>query len=269
MLARGESQQDPGAPAPFELPVWSGAAPGSPAAPPAEAWQERGKGGVVDRAVRLVHTPTIEVYLAPKPIATGTALLIAPGGGYEHVTIDKEGNDIARWYSAHGVAGIVLKYRLPHTPGNVYTIDTALADARQALIDIRTRAGDWGLDPARLGMIGFSSGGNLTALTAIRLPKEERPAFLGLMYAGLPKDFGPFPDDIPPAFILQADDDAAGTDGSVRFYEVTRERHVASELHLFSLGGHGFGLGQPGSVVSVWPDLFLQWLNRAKARSVR
>ena len=163
---------------PIELPVWSGVAPGSEGRNEKETWEERGKNGVINRAVRQVHAPTISVYLPETAKNTGVAVLIAPGGGYEHVTIDLEGHDVARWLATQGVAGIVLKYRLPKTPGDVYTPDHALADAVEALKVIRTHAAEWKIDSAKLGMMGFSAGGNLTALAGTKPAKAERPAFL-------------------------------------------------------------------------------------------
>jgi len=257
--------------APLELPVWPGTPPGSEKVKLEEKWEERGKGGVVDRAVRQVTIPTITVMLPEKSRATGAAVLLAPGGGYEHVTIDKEGFDVARWLTDHGVAGIVLKYRLPQTPGKVFTNDTALADALAALKLVRAHAAEWGIDPARLGMMGFSAGGNLAARAGIAPAKAERPAFLGLMYPAIPETLGPIPDDVPPAFIVQADDDALGTENSLRFYQWERAKKISAELHLFSQGGHGFGLGKSGTPTTAWPGLFLAWLeangfSQAKAR---
>jgi acetyl esterase/lipase len=245
---------------PLELPVWAGEPPGTPAKHEEEKWEERGKAGVINRAVRQVHRPTIGVYLPDKMRATGVAVLIAPGGGYEHVTIDLEGNDVARWLAEQGIAGIVLKYRLPKTPGEIYTTDTALADAREALKLVRSRAREWRIDPAKVGMMGFSAGGNLAALAGTKLPATARPAFLALMYTPIAADFGVIPADTPSAFIVQADNDPLGTEGSVRFYQGLRANKTPAELHLFADGGHGFGLGKAGSPAANWPRLFREWL---------
>lgn len=252
LASRGRAQE--------ELPVWDGVAPGSAGDHPAEVWQERGKDGVVDRAVTQVHRPTITVFLPAKGRANGVALLIAPGGGYSHVTIDKEGSDVARWLAARGIAGIVLKYRLPKTPGAAYTTDTALADAVAALRLVRAHSAGWGIDPAKLGMLGFSAGGNLAALAGTRPPREARPSFLALLYPSVPAAFGGVPADVAPSFIVQANDDPLGTENSIRFYQWVRARKVPAELHLFVTGGHGFGLGPPGSAVADWPALLLKWL---------
>jgi acetyl esterase/lipase len=245
---------------PLEIPLWPGAAPGSEGITTPEKWENRGANGVVDRAVREIHRPTITVFLPDRAKATGTAALIAPGGGYEHLAIDKEGNDVARWLSAQGIAGIVLKYRLPKTPDADYTTGTALADVAQALKIIRAQAGEWGLDRAKVGMLGFSAGGNLTALAGTKLPADVRPAFLGLMYPAIPPALAPIPADTPRAFIGQADNDPLGTDNSIRFYQWLHADKIPAELHLFSSGGHGFGLGAPGTPPASWPRLFVAWL---------
>jgi len=242
------------------LPVWAGVAPGSEGQTGAEHWEERGKNGVLDRAVSVVHRPALTVYLPPQGTATGVGILIAPGGGYEKVVIDKEGYAVARWCAAHGIVGVVLKYRLAATKDAHYTPNTALLDARQALKDVRAHAAEWGIAPGKLGMAGFSAGGNLTARAGTQLPVAERPAFLVLMYASVPKDFGPVPADTPPTFIAQADDDQIGVENSVRFYEAARANHLSPELHLFVHGKHGFGLGTGKGPVEEWPGLFLRWL---------
>ena len=247
--------------APFELPVWSGVAPGSEGRHEPEKWEERVKNGVTDRAVRQVHQPTITIYLPEKAKATGVAVLLAPGGGYEHVTIDKEGHDVARWLVTQGVAGIVLKYRLPRTPGNVYTDDTALADAIEALKLVRQHASEWGIERQKLGMMGFSAGGNLAARAGTRGDAATRPSFLALIYPSVPEGIGAsVPADVAPTFIVQAHDDMLGTENSIRFYQWVKARKVVAELHLFANGGHGFGLGKPGTATTHWPALFRDWL---------
>lgn len=243
-----------------EIDIWPGTAPGSENATLSETWEERGGNGVTDRAVRRVSRPTIRVYLPNPQIATGAAVLLAPGGGYEHVTIDKEGNDVARWLASQGIAGIVLKYRLPKTPGQGYTVDTAMADAIQALTVVRAHAAAWGIDSARVGMMGFSAGGNMTARAAVWPDATLRPSFVALLYPAVPKDFGRVPADGPRAFIVQADDDPLGTDNAIRFYERERDAGIPADLHLFTSGGHGFGLGKPGTPTVAWPALFRGWL---------
>ena len=245
----------------MELPVWPGAAPHSKGRPDRETWQERGTNGVMDRAVRGIDVPTITVYLPAPPKATHVAILVVPGGGYEHVTIDKEGHRVARWLANHGIAAAVLKYRLPHTPDAGYTVDDAFADAMQALTDIREHAAEWHIDPAKLGMMGFSAGGNLTLLAGTKAPAAERPAFIVPMYPAVPDGYESST-QVPPVFLAQATDDPLLNSGkALRFYTWARTQKVPIELHLFLNGGHGFGLGRPGTPTTEWPDLFLSWLH--------
>src|SRR5882724_316131 len=179
--------------APEVVNLWPGVAPGSPAGVQQEVWVERGKGSV-DRAVSNVHEPTLTVYLPASEIATGAAVVIAPGGGFEHLAIDKEGHDVARWLARIGVAGFVLKYRLPKTKTESYTVDTALLDTQRALRLVRSRAKEWSLDSTRVGMMGFSAGGTLAALAGTKFDagsaastdaadrESSRPDFLVIGY---------------------------------------------------------------------------------------
>ena len=246
---------------PTELPIWDGVPPGSAGYTAKETVQQRGKNGAMDRALRQISVPTITVYLPEKSAANGISLVLAPGGGYEHLTIDNEGNNIARHFVAQGFACMVLKYRLPHKP---FTKDDSLADAVQAIKVIRAHAKEWNLDPAKVGMMGFSAGGNLAALAGTKPAKADRPSFLGLMYPVVETNFGPVPADVPPTFIMQAIDTSIGPDNSVRFYQWVVALKVPVELHLFTKGGHGFGLGRPGSSAAEWPDLFVKWLVATK-----
>ncbi len=242
---------------PIEIPVWSGVAPGSEGVTMKETVQERGKNGAVNRALRQISTPTLTVYLPERSQANGISLVLAPGGGYEHVTIDIEGHAIARRFAAQGITCAVLKYRLPHGP---FTKATSLSDALQAIKIVRAHAAEWNLDPAKVGMMGFSAGGNLAALAGTKPAKADRPSFLALIYPVVEKDFGGVPADVPPTFIIQAIDTSIGPDNSVRFYQWVVDAKVPVELHLFTKGGHGFGLGRPGSSAAEWPQLFVKWL---------
>jgi endo-1,4-beta-xylanase len=138
--------------------LWPEGGPGSKGVEEEEVWVDQGKNGVKDRHVSNVHKPSMLVYL-PKPAqATGAAMVICPGGGFNLLAIDKEGSDVAQWLNTLGVAGFVLKYRLPHTQRHSYTVDTALADAQRAVRLIRGRAQEWHVDPNRVGMMGFLRG---------------------------------------------------------------------------------------------------------------
>jgi acetyl esterase/lipase len=159
---------------------------GGPAAP-AEQIQERGKDGVIDRSISNVRQPTVTVYLPAKEKANGTGIVICPGDGYQHLAIDKEGHDIARWLNTIGIAGIVLKYRLPGSMGGTSQADihqvadkihVALEDAESAMRLTRENASKWNLKPNAIGIMGFSAGGHLAAMMGMVAPTDVRPDFL-------------------------------------------------------------------------------------------
>lgn len=255
---------------PVVINLYPGAAPGSEGIHEEEVWQERGK-GIVDRSVANVHQPTLTAYLPLAEKNTGVAILIAPGGGYTHLAIDKEGHDIAKWLNTMGVAGFVLKYRLPRTEGHKYTVETAVADAKRAVRLVRSRAAEWKLDPERIGMMGFSAGGNLAARIGMGFDKGQagaadaierqssRPDFLVLGYPAIPEELT-VTAETPPTFLVHADDDRLTAENSVRFYLALKKAGVSAELHVYSKGGHGFGILNRDLAVSAWPVRFEQWL---------
>jgi endo-1,4-beta-xylanase len=252
--------------------LWPGAAPGSEGIHDEEVWQERGQ-GIVDRSVASVHQPTLTAYLPLAEKNTGVGIVIAPGGAYRHLAIDKEGHDIAKWLNTVGVAAFVLKYRLPRTEGHNYSIETALVDAKRAMRLVRSRAGEWNLDAKRIGMMGFSAGGDLAARAGMGFDKGEagasdpverqtsRPDFLVLGYPLIPDELTVSP-ATPPAFLVHADDDRLTAEHSVRFYLALKKAGVSAELHVYSQGGHGFGILNRNLPVSAWPLRFEQWLKQ-------
>jgi endo-1,4-beta-xylanase len=258
---------------PAVIDLYPAAAPGSEGVHDEEVWQERGK-GIVDRSVASVHQPTLTAYLPLAEKNTGVGIIVAPGGGYRHLAIDKEGHDIAKWLSNMGVAAFVLKYRLPRTEGHKYTIDTALTDAKRAVRLVRSRADEWNLDSRRIGMMGFSAGGDLAARAGMGFDKGQpgaadpverqtsRPDFLVLGYPLIPDDLT-VTAETPPAFLVHADDDRLTAEHSVRFYLALKKAGVSAELHVYSKGGHGFGILNRDLPVSAWPVRFEQWLRQA------
>ena len=141
---------------PPEVLLWPGGAPGSEGITTGNVVVDRGKDGAHNRSVTQVHNPSLTVYLPPKEKATGAAVVICPGGGHRMLAIEHEGHDIAKWFNNIGVAGFVLQYRLARTKGSKYKVEThALEDAKRAVRLVRSRAAEWGIDPARVGMIGF------------------------------------------------------------------------------------------------------------------
>lgn len=241
---------------------------------PPEKIQERGTAQVTDRSIAQVSEPTLTVYLPDPAVATGGSLIICPGGGYAHLAIDKEGHDIARWLQSIGYAGFVLKYRLPGSmKGTLDTVDQAVQAAKLPLEDataavglVRANAEKWKLKPGRVGMIGFSAGGNLAALMGITAAAEVRPDFLVLAYPAIPKSLGTLPATVPPTFLVHADDDRlAAADNSVPFYLALKKLKRPAELHVYSSGGHGFGIKKTTATSAGWPGALQAWLKERAA----
>lgn len=257
---------------PSTVDLWSDSAKTASSSDIKETWTDRGKNGVVDRSVTFVSTPDMTVYLPLKEKNTGVGVIICPGGGYEHLAIDKEGHDVAKWLNSIGIAGFVLKYRLPRSKGMNYTMETPLQDAQRALRIVRTRADEWHLDTSRIGIMGFSAGGDLVARTGMSWDKGQssaadpverancRPDFLILGYPALPKELH-VTADTPPAFLVQASDDPTVSPGnSTRFYLALLQAKVPAELHIYLKGGHGFGMVHSGLPTASWPLRLEDWM---------
>jgi acetyl esterase/lipase len=255
------------------IPLRTAPSPGPSA--PAEQIQERGKGGVIDRSITSVSQPTVTVYLPAKEKATGTGIVICPGGGYQHLAIDKEGHDIARWLNTLGIAGIVLKYRLPGKMPRLSQpeihqiadeIHVALEDAEAAMRLTRENASKWNLKPGAIGLMGFSAGGHLGAMMGMVAPAESRPDFLVLGYPAIPPVLQ-VTSSTPPTFLVAADDDKTvnAADNAGRFYAALKAAKVPAELHIYSSGGHGFGIVQSGKTSAAWPGALAAWLKEARS----
>jgi acetyl esterase/lipase len=226
-------------------------------------------------SIRNVHNPSIEVHLAPADTATGTAILVAPGGGHEQLVWASEGTDIAKWLNSIGVTAFVLKYRLAQTPNYHYTVEgEALQDTQQAMRIIRARAKEWGVKPNRVGILGFSAGGALAALADIRFDRGNsaatdplqqqscRPDFVGLVYAGwAPMDITA-PKDAAPAFLTSAGkDDAFHARETVEFFSSLFKAGVPADLIIYSHGGHGGAISpRNGIPFGTWHIRFQEWL---------
>ena len=224
----------------------------------------------------VVHYPSIYVFLPPKDKASGMAVVVAPGGGHSQLVIDKEGWEIADFLNRNGIAAFVLKYRLARAPGSHYTVEgNALADAARAMRTVRSRAAEWGVDPARIGIMGFSAGGEVAALMETRFDAGNagaadaidragsRPDFAVVVYPGYRPGTITVPKDAPPTFLVCADDDRSHVVTTVDLYLDLEKQQVPAELHIYGSGGHGFGL-RSKLPVGNWPDRLLDWLRARK-----
>ncbi len=249
---------------PVVVELFPDGAPGTPGKFSEEVWNERGT-GYVDRSVKNVHHPTIAVYRPVADIASGAAVIVCPGGGYSHLAIDKEGHDVAKWMQSLGVAGIVLKYRLPNTDGAGYSLETPLDDVRQAIRIVRERADEWGIDRDNVGVMGFSAGGDLAARASMRFDAGEAaemaPNFTILGYTTL-REAIEIKKATPPAFMVHADDDRVDSRHSVNYYLALKDAGISAELHVYSEGGHGYGLLNNGLPISGWSLRLKDWMGR-------
>src|SRR5260370_30337212 len=183
------------------------------------------------------------------------AIVIAPGSGHTQLVIDKEGWDIADWLNKNGIAAFVLKYRLARAPGSHYTVEgNALPDAARAMRTVRTRAKEWGVDPSRIGFMGFSAGGEVAALMETRFDAgndsstdaieraSSRPDFAVVVYPGFRPGTIMLPKDAPPTFLVCADDDRSHVVTTVYVYLDLEKQSVSSEMNIYAIGAHGFGM---------------------------
>jgi acetyl esterase/lipase len=247
------------------LDIWPGVAPGS------EGWTQQETvtpGTPSGTVIQNVVTPTLTVYLPDPSAATGTGVIIAPGGYCVALAIDVEGHDVARWLQKRGIAAFVLKYRTlekrqPGIPANL-DMDKAcgygIADGVQALAVVRAHAASWGIAPDRVGMVGFSAGGMVAAGALLQASAPARPSFVGLVY-GAPFGVMPsIPPDLPPVFMAWAQDDNVGRGAVVAFHDALAKAGQRPEAHVFSAGGHGFGMRTQGTTSDHWIDEFYWWM---------
>ena len=257
------------------IPLYPGPVPGS------EDWShtEREYHSEIfnTQVVTNVANPSLEVFLPEH--GNGTAVVIAPGGGFHALSINSEGVDVANWLAARGVAAFVLRYRLVPSgddavaemvakPAEQRAADMARvaplagADGLAAMRLVRDRAQAFGVDPARVGFMGFSAGGAVTMTVALDYDAESRPAFVAPIYAGAARlaDIN-VPANAPPMFIVAASDDQLGLAAeSVRIYQSWLAAGKAVEMHLYAGGGHGFGMRRQGLPSDSWIDRFGEWL---------
>lgn len=279
----------------FTIPLYQGNIPNSIATGQKEKIERK---DIV--LISNVQDPDIAVFLPSKRFATGQAVLICPGGGYWVLAYDLEGTDIAKYLNSIGIAGIVLKYRLPTSGNSVVPYKSPLLDAQRAMRLIRSRAGEWNINPAKIGVMGFSAGGHLASTLGTHFDKGKsdspdtierescRPDFMILAYPVITftkpsthkgsRDalLGKNPDtslinyfsnelqvkeDTPPTFLVHADDDTGvPAENSLLMYAALREKKIPAELHILSEGGHGFGLASNNPHIASWTESLKLWL---------
>lgn len=269
---------------PIVVDLWPGAVPGEKGNLPEEKFAEpRPNENPPLKRLTNVSKPTITVYRPSRDIDTGTALLIAPGGGYSILAWEHEGEQVATWLNSIGITGILLKYRVPRRadqPKDAPPIG-ALQDAQRALSLVRSRAKEWGIDPRRIGMLGFSAGGHLTAWAATNTDRRAyetmdevdkvscRPDFIVLIYPGGLLDKTKkdqlsaeirVTKETPPCFLAVAYNDAGPFASSMGLLQALKEAKVPAEMHVFATGGHGFGMKPSDKPYAAWPKRCAEWL---------
>ncbi len=254
---------------PFVVPLWRKGAPGFESR---RNEPEQAK----DWWVKNIHNPSIEVYLPPLDKATGTGVIVCPGGGHRELVFDAEGREAAQYLNSIGVAAFVLKYRLSREPNSPYSLETHVKqDAYRAVRLVRNRAKRWSVDPARIGMLGFSAGGEVVALIAYAdgngdpsakdmIDRENgKPDFQMLVYPGPGHIPETVPSNAPPAFLLAANDDPCCSSPVVELLTKYRKAQVPIEVHLYSQGSHAFNMGNRSKLRSIqsWPQRMGDWLS--------
>lgn len=250
--------------------LWAGDAPGSEGKTGEETVRITDGG---DHVISNVHRPTLTVY-RPTQDATGAAVIVVPGGGHRALWSTHEGHNVAKWLADHGIAGLVLKHRLAREEGSTYTIEgESLDDGKRAIRLARSRAADWGIDPDRIGIMGFSAGGEVAALAATIHDtgnasasdpierQSSRPAFEGLIYPAIPQDMA-LSADMPPSFLACGENDRDNiSQGLPELYVKMKQAGAAAELHVYAGVGHGFGMRERlKGPVSGWLDRFHDWM---------
>jgi endo-1,4-beta-xylanase len=259
----------------LELPLWPEGAPGSEGKTGPEKVRVTDAG---DHVVSSIHRPSITFFLPSRETATGAAIVIAPGGGHRELWIDHEGYAVAQWLREHGIAAFVLKYRLAREEGSTYTIEhEPLWDIQRAIRLVRVNARQLGIDPARIGVMGFSAGGELAARAAMSDlngdpgasdpidRRSSRPAFQVLIYPGNSSAFT-VSKSSPPLFIAAGYNDRPEiAKGMAELYLKYKDAGVPAELHLYAAAGHGFGLRANNKSASAgWPARLVEWMTDMK-----
>jgi acetyl esterase/lipase len=265
------------------IPLYAGAAPGSEKARQVES----GDFFLNEWRARNVTRPELLPYLPDAGQANGTAVIVAPGGGFEFLSVQSEGVQVARWLAARGITAFVLKYRLNETPADLATYEAdlkqrwqvmaqgrgrsaddiaatpgarqAMADGRVAVRRLREQAARWGVAPNRIGIIGFSAGGIVALSVATHYDAASRPDFAASIYGALPAGSS-VPADAPPLFLAVSADDPLLAGASQPVFEAWRAQKRPAELHVYEKGGHGYGMNRSGASSDHWIEEFYWWL---------
>ncbi|EEF60854.1 alpha/beta hydrolase [Pedosphaera parvula] len=276
-----------GADAPEVIQLWPKGAPGEQGNIGEEKDASKPNEGLVagKPVIRLgnVSNPTLTVYRPSKEKDTGAAVVVCPGGGYRILALDLEGSEVCEWLNSLGVTAALLKYRVPVRAGQE-RYAAPLQDAQRALGIIRSHAKEWNLNPKHIGILGFSAGGHLSATASNNYLKRTydtidaadevscRPDFTLLVYpAYLTAKEDPYQlaaevcvtSNTPPAFILQTEDDAVKVECSLAYAMALKKSKVPMELHIYPVGGHGYGMRPTDKPVTHWPMLAEQWLRNS------
>lgn len=254
-------------PVPQRIALWANGAPGyeSRKAIPEQAesyW------------LKPVNDPSITYYPARAGRETGASVLIMPGGAHEFLVINSEGNDVARWYNERGVAAFVLRYRLFRGTNSPYKFENAREDAERALRTIRSRAAAWKLDPSRIGVMGFSAGGELARATLLRPPVpapgkgdaidrvSARPDFGILVFPGPLHGEERITRDSPPLLLTAASDDTCCSQPIIDLLTAYRAAGASAEMHMYAAGGHAYNMGETTPLISLrsWPARITDWM---------
>ena len=258
------------------VPLWPAGAPGSEAmAGRKELITEPAKAGD-SLKVSNIHNPSLLVYLPPKDKATGAAMIIAPGGGHRFLSLDSEGTNVAEWLNSIGVAAFVLKYRLAREPDSSYKVaEHPFADAQRAIRIVRARSKEWSVNPAKVGIMGFSAGGEVAVMASTRYDmgksdavdlverQSSKPDYQILIYPGIRAENVTVTKDTPPTFMLAADNDKGPSTAIPNLYLALKKEGVPAELHIYNSGGHGFGYrpGATGVIRSSWIARLQEWMS--------
>lgn len=244
--------------------LWPGVAPGSEHWTQREHTVEASYGTVIIDVV----TPTLTAYLPEKSKATGTGVIVAPGGACVALAIKHEGTDVAKWLQERGIAAFVLKYRVIEKKGegipSGLDFDEAckygIADGIQAMKVVRQHAAEWGVSPDRIGFVGFSAGAMVTSGVLLQPDAAARPAFAAPIYGGPFGAMPKIPSSLPPIFMAWAQDDGLVREPIVKFYDALVAAGIKPEAHIYSAGGHGFGMKHQGTTSDRWIEEFYWWM---------